>query len=354
MFPYISLLLLFVLFACLSLLKLSKDSNLLLWRISFIVLFLFSGLRYDVGMDYLSYEEMYKYSYPSPNPEIKELGWAYLFYWGRTLNIHFYFVILLVSFLTIKNVFIFISRYSPYPFLSILIFFCFTQYYTYTFNVLRQCLASYLFFTLLVLIKERKMVRYLISVSLISVFIHSTAIMMFPLYFILHKHFSIIIKILIIFAVLLFAKSFVFIIESSETYSIYLKFEEFSEGITITTILLIIITSLYQIYDLFVKERDVMHNIFINIAYCSLVALITACFFENTPLIIVFQRFAYYFTPVLIVLLPITIKDVLKNPLRKIVLLFVVIIYSSLFCYTTSKGGINNKLIPYKTIMSNF
>lgn len=85
------LVILFFLASCsiLGMFKIDKKLEYSLLFISFLALFLFSGLRYDVGMDYSSYEQLYKDSLFQLNPEIKELGWAYLFYWCRNIGISF-------------------------------------------------------------------------------------------------------------------------------------------------------------------------------------------------------------------------------------------------------------------------
>lgn len=248
------LVILFFLASCsiLGMFKIDKKLEYSLLFISFLALFLFSGLRYDVGMDYSSYEQLYKDSLFQLNPEIKELGWAYLFYWCRNIGISFSIIILLISFFTIYCVFVFIRRYSPYPFLSILIFFCFAQYYTYTFNVIRQCLAIYIFFTLLECICQRKMAKYFISIALTVVFVHSSAIILFPLYFLLHRYYSLYVKIVLIVIALFCAKYLIVFMASSESYKIYLAFEQFAEEITITSYLLILITSFFIVLELFI------------------------------------------------------------------------------------------------------
>ena len=97
------LVILFFLASCsiLGMFKIDKKLEYSLLFISFLALFLFSGLRYDVGMDYSSYEQLYKDSLFQLNPEIKELGWAYLFYWCRNIGISFSIIILLISFFNI-------------------------------------------------------------------------------------------------------------------------------------------------------------------------------------------------------------------------------------------------------------
>ena len=348
------LVILFFLASCsiLGMFKIDKKLEYSLLFISFLALFLFSGLRYDVGMDYSSYEQLYRDSLFQLNPEIKELGWAYLFYWCRNIGISFSIIILLISFFTIYCVFVFIRRYSPYPFLSILIFFCFAQYYTYTFNVIRQCLAIYIFFTLLECICQRKMAKYFISIALTVVFVHSSAIILFPLYFLLHRYYSLYVKIVLIVIALFCAKYLIVFMASSESYKIYLAFEQFAEEITITSYLLILITSFFIVLELFIKNRIAEKNVLFNISFLSLLCFTIACFFAGTPLVIVVLRLAFYFTPVLIVLLPLIVQDLFRYRSQCIMIFFITVVYTCLFCYTISTGGEKNKLIPYKTILS--
>lgn len=331
--------------------KIKKKTALFLFFFSFLLLFLFSGLRYNVGMDYSAYEQLYKESLNRINPDIKELGWAYFFYLFRNIGIPFPVVILFISFLTISNVFVFIRRYSPYPFLSVLIFFCFTQYYTYTFNVIRQCLASYIFFVLLECIKDRRLVKYLFAIGFITFFVHTTAIILLPLYFIIHRSYSVFIKLCVILVSLFCAKFLILLIASSETYRIYLAFEQYAEDITITTYMLILIGLLFLIYEVFAKEKIAQEIILFNINFLFLLFLIVACFFAGTPLIIVFLRFAFYFTPVLIVLLPLMIKKVFSKRSQYVVVSFIIMGYVTLFCYTISSGGVQNRLVPYETVL---
>ena len=66
---------------------------------------------------------------------------------------------------------------------------------------------------------------------------------------------------------------------------------------------------------------------------------------------IVFLRFAYYFTPVLIVLLPLLVKKTFSIKSQSLILFFIGVSYISIFCYTLSAGGEKNKLLPYKTVL---
>lgn len=68
--------------------------------------------------------------------------------------------------------------------------------------------------------------------------------------------------------------------------------------------------------------------------------------------VIVVLRLAFYFTPVLIVLLPLIVQDLFRYRSQCIMIFFITVVYTCLFCYTISTGGEKNKLIPYKTILS--
>ncbi|MEG2341033.1 MAG: EpsG family protein [Odoribacter sp.] len=332
--------------------KIDKKLEYLFWVVSFLVLFLFSGLRYDVGMDFSGYEELYNDSLYSVNSEINELGWAYLFYGCRNIGLPFSMVILVISFFTIYSAFVFIKRYSPYPFLSILIFFCFAQYYTYTFNAIRQCLVGYIFLLSLKYIEERNMIKYFVSIGLTFFFIHTSAVILLPLYFFIHRFYPLYIKLGLIAVFLLGARFFIILIASSPTYKIYLTLEQYAEEIKITSYLLIFIAFILLVLDSYIKDRTPQKNILFNISYLFLLCLTIACFFAGTPLVIVFMRLAFYFTPVLMVLLPWIVQRLFKGRSRYVIIFLISIIYAVLFCYTTTTGGEKNKLLPYKTIFS--
>lgn len=352
MLPYILILFVLALFSFGEMFKSSKEQKCFCFFVSFLLLSLFSGLRYDVGMDYSSYEELYHNSLNKLNPEIKELGWRYFFYWFRNMGVPFSVIIFLISLSTLSAAFLFIKKYSPYPFLSILIFYCFAQYYTYTFNVMRQCLATYIFLASLEYIQNRCFWKYLILIGLTSFFIHTSAIILLPLYFLLHRSYSLFLKIFLISIVLICAKFLIFVIASSETYRIYLIFEKYAAEVSITSYLLILISSFLLIWEAFLKQKSVQDNILLNISYISLVSFLIVCFFAGTPLIIVFMRIAFYFTPVLIVLLPLFLKRFFSIKSRYVIIPIVAMLYMSIFCYTLFTGGEKNKLVPYKTILS--
>lgn len=353
MFPYILVLGVLVFFSVLEICNYDKNGEGMRWVFAFMLLFLFSGLRYGVGKDFPAYEELYNESLLGLSPEIKEPGWAYFFHLFRSLNIPFQVVVLIISFLTIYCVSLFIRQYSPYPFFSLLIFFCFAQYYTYTFNVMRQCLASYIFFASLKHIENRDFIKYFINIGCATFFIHLSAVFCLPLYFILRRSYPLFVKIGLLVSVLYTAQFFILIISSLDAYKIYLNFEQFASEITITTYMLILLSAGLLILDKFLgnKHKTVTYNVLQNINYVSLVFLSLTCFFAETPLTLVFLRFACFYTPVLIVLIPKFIKYFFSISSQRLVIAFISLAYIAIFFHTLHSGGEVNKLLPYKSIL---
>jgi len=81
----------------------------------------------------------------------------------------------------------FIKRYSPYYALGFLLFFVFGGLIIQI-NLMRNIKAMFLFLFSLKYLEERRMLPYML-INAIGLLFHSTAIVFFPLYFILHKPF---------------------------------------------------------------------------------------------------------------------------------------------------------------------
>ena len=352
MVPYVLLLLILFTFSILDLFKVGDNLRIGIWYISFLSLVLFSGLRYDVGMDYSSYKELYYDSFSGLNSEIKEIGWAFLFHFFCNIGCPFGIIVLLISFASIFCMFKFIYRYSPYPFLSILIFFCFTQYYTYSFNVMRQCLATYVFLVSLKHIEERNFWSFTFTLLFLTIFVHTSSIILYPLYFVLHKRFSWWVKAILLLVATLSSKFVIYLFLQSETYKIYLSFDNFSNAVSITTYILLLIGMSFFLLEICIKKWSRREVILLNMSFCFSVFLLITFVFENTPLIIVFERIAYYFTPVLIVIIPMVIKRFFTDKSTFLLLPIVSIVYALFFCYTLDSGGVKNNLLPYKSIFS--
>ena len=351
MFPYILLLFILLTINFLGLDKTAKKYKPLFVIISFLWLWLFSGLRYQVGMDYTVYEDCYNQSSFGILSDFKEPGFAFMFYICKKIGIPFYVITLLIAFISIYLIYKFIFRYSALPFLSILIFYTFAHYYTYSFNVMRQVLASYIFLASINLIVQRKLLKYVLVILFTMSFVHMTAIILLPLYFILQKYYSLALKIFLITLSCMLSGIIITIIGNIEAYSIYLNFENYASGLSITTVILILLSLLFLIYETRKSNKEPLTNIIYNINYLVLLFLSISICFTNHPLILVFTRFAIYFTPIYLILLPNLVSNI-RKPMKLLLTISILsILYSGIFILQLKSGGEMNKFIPYKTVL---
>ncbi len=351
MFIYIVILSFLVILSCIEPFIIRNKAVKYVFIFLCILLIVLSGLRYDVGVDYMNYKEMYDDA-TILNENQKEFVLAKIFHYCKVNDIPFQIIIFSFAFWTVGLTFRAIGKYSPFTFLSVLIFFCFGQYYYNTFNAVRQTLAIYLFFNLLDCAIRGKWKIYFLLLLLSIVLVHASAILLFPLYFILHKEFSLKLKILMLIAVLFLKPVFIQLISLS-SYAIYLKFDMFVSGVSISTYCLLIF-ALFFFYLDFKKKKLVvdkkLNAVFFNLNYLSLFMLLLVTMFANTPLIMVANRFSYYFTPVYILLIPLYISQFSRQSNRAVLVVICSILFS-LVCYMTlSLNGESSKIVPYQTI----
>jgi len=161
-------------------------------RISFIVfalvLAVMAFLRYGVGADYFNYETLYSsldvsllfgFEYGASGQEplfrligllLKKIGFSYQQYLMVIATINLYYVYKLCK------------KYSINPTFSLLLYFCF-YYFTWTFNAIRQGITLTVgIYYLLEFIENKKIIKFIFVVFVLSL-IHTSAIILLPLYF---------------------------------------------------------------------------------------------------------------------------------------------------------------------------
>lgn len=317
------------------------------------LLFLLSAIRYDVGVDYVNYEELFENSLYSINPKIKEIGFAFFLYSLNTMGFPYELFVVIFSVLSIYFVSKYILKYSPFIFLSIIIFYSFGQFYFNTFNAVRQTLAAYIFLNCLTLIERKKVKTYLFMCLITSIFVHASFILLFLLYFFLRRKYSI--KIKCIFFLLIFITSNVFVnLMSISFYAIYLDFTNFFSEVSPTTYFLLIISIFFIVMDILMKNKSSIEILFYNINYFSFLLLSLIVFYDGTPVVMPLNRFSYYFTPIYIVLIPMAISRLKIWSNRFICICSVYLIFSLLFYLSLELNGISNKIVPYQTILYKY
>jgi transmembrane protein EpsG len=169
-----------------SLLHCRRELEFLLCILLVLVLGLFSGLRYDVGRDYLAYLDTVAhgtYADIAVTGETYELGYvaiaASIFGAGISpYSLFFVFGFLISGFLVVG-----ITKKSTNAWFSFFLFFT-DGFILSSFNIMRQFLAVTIFLVAVNAVCNKKIVQYFLLI-IIATLIHRSAIFLLPMYFLL-------------------------------------------------------------------------------------------------------------------------------------------------------------------------
>jgi hypothetical protein len=158
------------------------------WEIilAFFVFTFFSGVRWKVGVDYISYYNNYLKIAKGFNPLfIKEVGFDFITQNFARFGLHFSFYFAFFSFFQIYFIYrTFNYERYLYPFLGVLIIFG-TDYLTWM-NGMRQSLAATMFVFSIQYITKRDLLKYFFVIFLASLF-HKSAILLLVFFYIPQK-----------------------------------------------------------------------------------------------------------------------------------------------------------------------
>lgn len=161
------------------------SSNDISIKITYFLLFLISAFRYNVGTDYVSYMNIFNHIDNFINK--KEIGFVYLIKIISILGGNSQVMFLLMSFLILLFIYKGIRYFykGNYLYQSIATIIFIPILYFSTLNTIRQMLCVSIFFYSSQFIINRKVFWYFIYIS-VAVLIHKSAIVLYPLYFILN------------------------------------------------------------------------------------------------------------------------------------------------------------------------
>jgi len=149
----------------------------------YIALALFSGFRYNVGIDYNNYNKIYNVILENNGFDI-EYGYYLLtkavIAIGGTQQLIFLIFASATSYFLYK----FINEFSRDKDLSLFMYCGFGPYYLSSFNGMREALAVLIFAYSLKYIKDKQFGKF-VAIMLLTSLIHQSAILMIPMYFIL-------------------------------------------------------------------------------------------------------------------------------------------------------------------------
>lgn len=312
------------------------------WYFSFLFyLVAFSGFRYGVGTDYWTYVEFIddirkgSETYMEPGFELI----AFLLDSPRL-------VFLVSSLLTITSFGLYFYFFSPYVGISVGLFFLLPIFFVASFNGVRQFIAVGFFLVALKAISNRNILVYIFLLIMGALF-HKSALLLFPLYYVLSKKLNVV----VLGGALLVAVLFVELLPMLTSFlgfsDKYFKGQFAVQSINYKSLVVlpIYIAALFAYSK--IDSAPEVKNIFVNMMGISSILVLVPLLTDIHSSIVL--RFSTYFTPALLVIVPMLIRVVPGNFARAAmtVLLFI----ASLYYYLTViiVGGEYYSLIPYCT-----
>lgn len=320
MLPYI--ILLGIVFISLLFIKMSNNERLR--YIPFFILSLYSGFRFQVGIDTVTYEKIFDYIINLPN-------YSYNIEWGYKILVIFVdklggtqqLVFLIFAFITNYLIYKYIINQSPNYYLSTIIYMCFGPLYLSSMNGMRQALAISVFVFSIKYITEKKPLKYIINLSFFSLF-HSSLLLMIPFYWILKSKFNYLILFLTLpFVIVLFRIGIVDTLIQAIGYGNLLDFGLITLNAQYVLFLIMAMVITLIFYNLRVNSDYLRINL--SLTYFSMYTILVGLF-VNSAMNIIFTRFNLYFLFSNIVLIPFVIERFKEKNVIKLVLIIVLII----------------------------
>lgn len=324
---------------------------------TFFLFFLFSGVRYNVGMDYDNYNEIFNVLRGGENffghsVDRLEPITLLLIKIVELLGVDNQFIFLIYAFFTLGGIFYFIDKLSPYKELSVFIFFTVGIFYFSTFNGIRQWLALSFFLVASVSYLDGKIKRSVFFI-IIAFFAHYSAVFIvfcFPFLFTRWRFY-----VFFLFSVIAFSFSQVILYIISYTpYSIYMENIRFSQSGD--PFFLFVYFSILLFFPISFRYFNRAHHI-----DQSVIFLLNMCLLSCVSFLILFfmgvdfltsMRLNMYFQMQLIILIPVFLLRIKDYEIKFSFLVFILFFLSFVFYKTIFINGQKYKLVPYQTVLN--
>lgn len=343
-FVNIFIILLAILFFCVA--KKSSEVNInnnhndirskLFASISFFMLLIISGFRGDFTSDYKSYSDLFSYVNTFSFREIFEMNFfmekGYIML-NKIIGIfseNSIYLMVTISFIILILFFREFRRESSYVWFSVLLFINIGSYYT-SFNITRQILATAIVFAGSKFLYERKFIKYLIIVVIAALF-HKTALIMIPFYFILQNKFrgkTIFFVFLALLILTIYIDRFMDLIQRY----FYIGYTYGIVGRNITNVVVPLAIFIFVLFYLnLVDLNKNRNNILVN-------AVLFYVFFSILGLRVqILQRFAEFFSPYALILIPNIVSQIKDKYLKKGYVIIIIIFFLVMYNYVTLSG----------------
>ena len=337
MFPYLILLFILMFYIFLQNKSVNRKSIL----VPILILVSFSSIRsYYVGTDtrtyLLNFTSNLDVKYFSFNSDI-EYGYQFLEFIILNFTHNYFWLFFVTSMVVVPLYLITIRKLSENYIISIFVYITF-GFYTFFFNGLRQGIAMALFFFSLPYLLNRKIVIYFLIVCIASLF-HISALMMIPLYFLIHFKLKIEWKVLYCFSLSLLSSQILikYLAQSNVRYESYTQEAEKAGGYLTLGFYFLLGLLIYLVGNHIRKQEKLFSN-FEQIYLCGLALVFPLALLGTDPSGP--QRLLYYFSSLVILLLP-YIFNYYRNIYVRMLFIFFSVIY---FILTTMRFS---NLYPY-------
>lgn len=330
--------------------------------LSFILIFIFISIRYDFGNDYAMYQSEFHKLNTIDNLkgygglERLESGWIYL---NRAFKYIGFFPLIVFWSLTytiIMYKYIRKTLDKKYYFLIVFFFLISSGVFLVQLSALRQTLALLIFLFSIRFIIDRNLILYAISILLAS-FLHSSAILLLPLYFLnflkLSNKLSFIYFIFYI-TLFFFGEKFSEIVNqiiliTKPSYSFYLE-EDNNVKVVVGSGLGVLFSAANFAILLFFNDKLKHSNKYVQLAYkCVIIYYILSPLGLSIGMI---GRVNFYFSFFQIITIPF-IYSVINNKNIKVLYLYFNIIFSLYGLYIFFNSDVyKEKYNDYKTIFN--
>lgn len=311
----------------------------------FLVLFLLSGLRKEVGTDFVSYQNYFNGIFTDAYDYMNiEIGYKAVNYLVATFCNFEQSIFLVTSFFIVLLFFINIRNYSDLPLYSI---FCFVSLYFYfhSLNITRQYIAIAITFYSLKYLLNRNFIKYMLIILLASTF-HRIAIVMIPFYFIADFKYNLKVYIIGVCLTLIAMISLPFIIRLVAIiipkYGYYIDFNSSGSSAYFS----LIISGVGFLSALFVREKfgldDKIYIVLMNALYISVLFNILA--FSN----ILMYRIGTFYMIYIILLIPRVIVILEKKWFHFTTIISSILVITALYQLVNNNSGV----VPYNLNLS--
>lgn len=298
--------------------------------LSLVLLVLFSGLRYGVGVDYFSYENLF---YSGEFAAWIEPGFYFLMEIVRNFNDSFTSFNILTSFLTMGLLFYSLRSYKKVFVISLSLFFFSQSGLGFYFNGIRQAMAAAIFLFSYRYIERDSFLKYFLCIIVASS-IHLSSLLLLPFFFLnrfsFNKYFSIS---LVFFAIVLnlFGYIRLFLLYLFELFDNSLKYisdESLLGHSEINTGLGFILFNIFALICLFLLPKRITRG---NLALSANFLTIFIAFKNILFPIFIAYRFVVYLEWISFISIPLLIYYRFNLNTRFIVFFIVLLFYASLF-----------------------